>query len=249
MQRFVHMHCTMLFDTIALNLWAKLQYILRQLLYRQTRSKSKTTNSDYVSAPDASCKCRVAPISQRRQRARQLSTVFITSTLEERFKDRIRPTLILGFLHFHNPIDVDVIRKITFERLVCTELRFRSKAVLDSAYPSYFDEISLENIDMSYHVQRKEAAGWDENDIDAFMQELYAVDMDTDKPLWVMYVLNSLADGRSCLVFVIDHAIGDGISLTNVSNGKNVIDHHCGLFTECMDVRFASDHCWTKKTL
>ena len=149
--------------------------------------------------------------------ARQLSSVFITSTMETRFKDRIRPTLILGFLHFKKPIDVEKIRQLTFERLVCSELRFRSKAVLDPAYPCYFDEIPLDGIDMEYHVQSKEARGWEEADIDIFMRDLYTIDMDPQKPLWVMYVLNDLADGRSCLVFVIDHAIGDGISLTNVS--------------------------------
>ena len=107
--------------------------------------------------------------------------------MEPTFKGRLRPTLILGFLYFNEAMDATSIRSIMHERLVSANSRFRSKAVLNPSNPKevYFEELLAEDIDMNYHVQLKESIGWTDNEVDVFMKELYARDMDADKPLWV----------------------------------------------------------------
>ncbi len=53
-------------------------------------------------------------------------------------------------------------------------------------------------------------------DIDRFLSEEYNKDKDPDRPLWIFYILNGLADGRGCMIANIDHCIGDGVSLIQV---------------------------------
>jgi hypothetical protein len=72
-------------------------------------------------------------------------------------------------------------------------------------------------IDMEHHIRDlPEAAGWGQREIDAFVSKEYAASKDVTMPLWMFYVMNNLADGRSCILVNIDHSIGDGISLVQV---------------------------------
>ena len=52
--------------------------------------------------------------------------------------------------------------------------------------------------------------------MDSFLSQQYQDRKNVNEPLWLFYVLNNLADGRSCLVANIDHCIGDGITMVNV---------------------------------
>lgn len=128
----------------------------------------------------------------------------------------MRPSLILGLLFFKNELCVDTCRDILMQRLVLEFQRFRSKVVMQSN-DVYFQELSTTDIDMQLHCQEVEARGWAQTDIDKFLSYQYKVNKPSDAPLWVFYVLNNLADGRSCLVANIDHCIGDGITMIQVT--------------------------------
>ena len=48
----------------------------------------------------------------------------------------------------------------------------------------------------NYHFRVVPSEGWGQADIDRFLSEEYNKDKDPDRPLWIFYVLNGLADGR-----------------------------------------------------
>merc|ERR1712072_222284 len=50
-------------------------------------------------------------------------------------------------------------------------------------------------------------------DVNRFASEVYQSKTDLNLPLWRAYICNDMADGRSLLIMVIDHAIADGTAL------------------------------------
>lgn len=150
-------------------------------------------------------------------RARSLSSAFAWPSLDPEIGQRLRPNLILAMLYFRSPLDVDQVRRLMHERLVQRHVRFRSIPRRGDGNSVHLDELPPAAIDMEHHVQGvPEAAGWTQTDIDAFLSSEYAATKDVVRPLWRFYVLNGLADGRSCLFVNIDHCIGDGIALVQV---------------------------------
>lgn len=148
-------------------------------------------------------------------RARSTSSFFATSSLDSKFGEKMRPSLIVGLLYFLSPLDADLCRKLLAERLLPQHSRFRSKAILRGV-DVYFQEIPLESIDLEYHVQEVDARGWKQSNVDGFISDLYRDNMAVDMPLWKFYVLNNLASGKSCLIASINHCIGDGVAMVQV---------------------------------
>jgi len=52
-----------------------------------------------------------------------------------------------------------------------------------------------------------------QTDVDSFINELNCQNMDPNLPMWRAWVFNDMADGRSALMLIIDHCIGDGVAL------------------------------------
>ena len=127
----------------------------------------------------------------------------------------MRPSLILGLLFFRRALSPDMCRDILTQRLAQEYQRFRSKVVVEN-HAICFQELPLAELNMHYHCQEVQATGWTQSDLDAFLSSQYKVSKPSDAPLWIFYVLNDLADGRSCLVANIDHCIGDGITMVQV---------------------------------
>ena len=148
-------------------------------------------------------------------RARATSGFFATSTLDPECGVKMRPSLILGLLYFQRNLSIDTCRDVLTHRLVLEFPRFRSK-VIQKGNDIYFQEVAMDDIDMQWHCQEVEARGWTQAEIDQFLSEQYKRSKPGGAPLWIFYVLNDLADGRSCLVANIDHCIGDGITMIQV---------------------------------
>ena len=129
----------------------------------------------------------------------------------------MRPSLILGLLYFKRPLSVTTCREILTDRLVVEFQRFRSKVIMEKN-EIFFQELPLDSIDMHYHCHEVNSQGWTQKDLDMFLSTLYKENKPSCAPLWMFYVLNDLADGRSCLVANIDHCIGDGITMVQVSS-------------------------------
>jgi hypothetical protein len=90
--------------------------------------------------------------------------------------------------------------------------RFRSKMTFSSLQPSlsdiFFELQSPSDIDLNYHVTIVEGSNWHLADFEEFISKIYMEDMDRDRPLWRMYVINDMADKRHMLLTSINHALG-----------------------------------------
>jgi hypothetical protein len=163
-------------------------------------------------------------------KARATSGFFAKSTLDPACGEKIRPSLILGLLYFKNHLSADKCREILTQRLVLEFQRFRSKVVLKNG-EIFFQELPLADIDMDYHVQEVASRGWTQADMDSFLSAQYQISKSSHAPLWVFYVMNDLADGRSCLVGNIDHCIGDGITMVQVGRSQKGMSVLCIMST------------------
>jgi hypothetical protein len=72
----------------------------------------------------------------------------------------------------------------------------------------FFKELSPSDIDLEYHVTVVEGSNWCLQDFQDFFSKIYKEDMDLDRPLWRMYVINDMADKRHMLLASINHALG-----------------------------------------
>lgn len=156
------------------------------------------------------------------RQASTISSLFGQTTVDPSFSERLRPTLIVANMTFKrgSSITAKKVRSMVRERLLVFP-RFRSKVVFDSSQRILsaisFQEIPLSKIDLEYHVQEAGGGkGWGARELDAFISQIYSQDMDHEKPLWQFYVINQMADGSDMLMAVIDHAIGDGITMVEV---------------------------------
>ena len=129
-----------------------------------------------------------------------------------RLNQRGKRTQVVGLLYLRNQPDVATVRDLVTERL-CSIPKMRCKLVLADRFykSSYWEETEM---DMDYHfrVAFEDRDDVTSDDIHNFMSNLYQDHLDLDKPLWCVIFIPCMADGRSALVFNINHAIGDGIA-------------------------------------
>jgi NRPS condensation-like uncharacterized protein len=134
---------------------------------------------------------------------------------------RTRPTLIVAQLIFDNDIILPDVRDLLETKLL-TYHRFRSALTYNKAKP-ILDDVEfklLDKVDMSYHVTAAgEGEKWSQYQINDFVSKLYTENMDHSRPLWRFFVINHMADGRHMLLAVIDHSIGDGVTMVEVLLG------------------------------
>jgi hypothetical protein len=114
-------------------------------------------------------------------------------------------------LLFKEKISVEAVRSLVTEKLLIYP-RFRSKMTFSSSQPSLFDiffeEKSPSDVDLNYHVTMVEGCNWRLTDLEEFLSKIYMEDMDLDRPLWRMYIINDMADKRHMLLTSINHALG-----------------------------------------
>ncbi len=96
--------------------------------------------------------------------------------------------------------------------------RFRRKLhhiPFDTSHPVWVDD---PDFDVANHVRCErlpEPGGWDE--LRHFVQHVEAVPLDRDLPLWELWFVEGLAEGRVALVQKTHHALIDGISGIDVA--------------------------------
>ena len=130
----------------------------------------------------------------------------------------MRPLLVLGMLYFRQPLDLTRLRTRLRDRL-CSLPRFAAM-VIDGGSNVSFRAVPIDSLDMDYHVTDlpvDESDPWTPSKLDTFLSSLNTAENELDKtrPLWRFYHIPRLADGRTLLVPVINHVIGDGMALVS----------------------------------
>lgn len=69
------------------------------------------------------------------------------------------------------------------------------------------------NFELERHVSELEASGDDEAALRRSLAPIFSTRLERDRPLWRMWLLSGLADGRWALIFKHHHAMADGVSL------------------------------------
>jgi len=152
------------------------------------------------------------------RRASAFSRVFALSSTSESFMEgNIRPTLINAMIFLSDPKpDVNKIRQVLADRLLCIP-RFRSVVKMDDKSRVHFDPLPRDAVDFRQHIKLVDGRGkYDAEDIEELVTDSFLTDWPSDRPLWRGTLVTNLADGRSLLFIVIDHAIGDGVGLLAV---------------------------------
>ena len=90
-------------------------------------------------------------------------------------------------------------------------VRFRP---LNLGHPVWVDDADF---DLGYHVRRAALpAPGDEAALRDYAARVFARRLDVRKPLWELYVVEGLADGRVAVIHKVHHAMVDGISSVDV---------------------------------
>lgn len=130
---------------------------------------------------------------------------------------RDKPVLIAAIVLLEGNPGIDILRRTVLERVTQVP-RFRSKLVLNRKKGGYFEEVE---IDVGYHFEvfgfgRKVSR----QELNEFVNQTQYWPLDFSKPLWkIVHVPELLETGGSAVVFVVHHAIGDGVSLVDVLLG------------------------------
>lgn len=75
-------------------------------------------------------------------------------------------------------------------------------------------------VDLTYHVRPLHlAAPGGRRELDDAIAKLIEVPLDRSRPLWEIYVVDGLADGRFAVVTKIHHALADGVASANLLAG------------------------------
>lgn len=137
----------------------------------------------------------------------------VAYTDEELKRRGFPPTTIVGMMYFRQTLDITTVRETLQRRLVEPLPRFRSflRKKKGTQNPE-FVELKASEVDLTHHVT-EEAPKNPGPEMDAFCSYLHTERFDHTKPLWHVYVMNGLADGRSLLVLKVDHVVADGVCL------------------------------------
>ncbi len=126
-------------------------------------------------------------------------------------------TLKIGILDVSNVpgYSFDVFREVAFPRLqAMAPLRYQLVDIpLKLHHPMW---VINEKIDFDYHVRpiRVPAPGG-RRELDQLIGEIASTPLDRNRPLWVMYVAEGLADNRIAIIHKVHHVLADGTASSN----------------------------------
>jgi len=156
---------------------------------------------------------------QGQQKAmRAFSSALAGSLFNEKLGQKLNQTVVVAFLHFQKPLDVEQTRNVLLSRL-CAVPRFRSRAVNTAQGEERpvmaFEELDDMSLKMMISDLVRDHTGTIQSDADVnqFVTSLYGTRPDVNLPLWRAFIFNSMDDGRSMLMLCVDHAIADGVAL------------------------------------
>lgn len=156
-----------------------------------------------------------APRPQLRSRA---FTTMFAAGLDQDNKYHTK-TEVAAFLRFRAPLELALMRSLLHERL-CEIPRFRSRVVPGptGGWSKSFQQLTDAELAKALEVLVTERADIKtDEDVDRLCSEFYGrQEAQLDLPLWRAFVHNHMADGKSQLTMMINHAIGDGVALIQV---------------------------------
>lgn len=128
---------------------------------------------------------------------------------------------IVGFAVLDRAPKLDEVRDAIKTKLVDRFVRFNSIVKLNKwTGEAVFEELNgeEENLDWDYHVPEIDSDKWSMEQVYTYLEGLNSFEYDLNKPLWRYLVLNNLENGQSVMITCINHVIGDGLSLVEVTN-------------------------------
>lgn len=117
---------------------------------------------------------------------------------------------------FDGEFTIERFRRVLSQRLPELEpLRFRLLNVpLNLHHPMWLQDYE---VDFDYHVRRVLVASpGGRRELDDLIGELGEKPLDRSRPLWEIYFVEGMADGRVVLVVKIHHALADGVASANL---------------------------------
>ena len=121
-----------------------------------------------------------------------------------------KPMLCVGWIYFKNKVTLEQLQVEVLEKLVSKVTRYRAVPVERDGW-TYFDTVGLDELDLSYHFQEAGEFATDA-DFQAYLEAIPEQGLDYSKPMWKYLVVDKLPCGRSAVLGITDHTLGDGAS-------------------------------------
>ncbi|MBS9535437.1 wax ester/triacylglycerol synthase family O-acyltransferase [Mycobacterium sp. M1] len=125
-------------------------------------------------------------------------------------------TGVIDVSHFNGEFTFDLFRDLLWRRLHLLE-PFRYQLVDVPWHLHHPVWLEHAPIDMDYHLRsvRLPSPGG-RRELDRLTGEIASTPLDRDRPLWVMYVAEGMADGSVAVVVKIHHTLADGVASANL---------------------------------
>ncbi|MBV9514572.1 MAG: wax ester/triacylglycerol synthase family O-acyltransferase [Mycobacteriaceae bacterium] len=123
---------------------------------------------------------------------------------------------IIDVSGFDGTPTIEAFREILHHRLHKLDpLRFQLVDIpLKFHHPMWREHVP---VDLEYHVRPLQLPSpGDRRQFDEAVGEIASTPLDRDKPLWVMYFVEGLADGSVAVVNKVHHALADGVASGNL---------------------------------
>lgn len=120
---------------------------------------------------------------------------------------------LCAITYVQDVLPVAALQRTVMKRVVAKVHRFRAVAKVRADDWTYFEEMPLGELDMGYHFEAVDE-DFDEETWARTLVEWVEAPWDLSRPLWRFVTVQALPCGRSAVVFLTDHCVGDGASLT-----------------------------------
>eukprot|EP00929_Paragymnodinium_shiwhaense_P100504 TRINITY_DN6286_c0_g1_i1.p1 TRINITY_DN6286_c0_g1~~TRINITY_DN6286_c0_g1_i1.p1 ORF type:complete len:288 (-),score=48.62 TRINITY_DN6286_c0_g1_i1:797-1660(-) len=135
----------------------------------------------------------------------------------------VYPMSIFAKLYFEEPLELLHIRNILQQGLMRSPL-FRSVAHVEDYKDYAFHAMEVEDIPIDYLVNAVPAVK-NQHDVDKLCTKMSSTRLSLDAPLWRAYVINDMDDGRSLLLWQVEHVLGDPAALVKLFLSS--LDYEC----------------------
>lgn len=157
---------------------------------------------------------------------KKMSVLMASASLDDEImadEDK-KPIYIVAFLYFKSPLNKKKVQDLIKERLFEIP-RFHSKIANEKKGKKdnyFFQKMNPDNIPMDTMVRESDIKT--QAQVDELVSKMNAERFEPGLPLWRAYIANNMSDGRSLLMWQIDHSIGDGPAL--ISALMAILDDH-----------------------